>query len=433
MNVNFKAEQTPFRLTTVGAPHQQQNPVGVETQQPPMPQNRPNIIVLPMDRFDNQATQAKKKSNKDEFYKIMGLATSVALTVLIALSLKPMWEGWFKKVNPEELFTQLEDDIIKLDDLPGMKEVKKIFKRKVVFPTKYPELYEKEKLSPSVMMLLTGTQGVGKTNFVYSAAKEVGAKVATIKLSEEGSSYVNGTSINMGNKVRSIIHYCKNNPNQEVFLLLDEIEAIIGKGAQTGDEKLKDIKTLLQLLDDSKKIKNLRIFATTNEMVNPQTGAIGNLDRNAVGRFLPVNIEKPDFEARKAAIKLYLNKHDSCKTFLENEALIDEFAQRTEGYSYRDIVQIKDRAIEQLMELKIEAKEAGKNPDEIILTKEIVTYGLQEFGKTNNNGRIFVDDISEIVGEITPKASAPEAAEVRTGFFKKVMSFFKINSKATEV
>lgn len=427
--ISFKADQQPqLRFAPVGAPYQQ-NPVGIDTQQPPRPQARPNVVVLPMDSFNRQGLQAqqKKKFNWDSFYKFMGLATSLALTALIALSLKPMWGGLFKKTNPEELFTPLKDNIVELSKLPGMDEVKNIFKRKVVNPAKYPELFENEGLEPGVMMLLTGSQGVGKTNFVFSAAKEVGARVATIKLSEEGSTFVNGTSLNMGNKVKNIIYYCKKNPNEEVFLLLDEIEAILSKGAQTGDEKLKDIKTILQILDDAKSVKNLRIFATTNEMVNPQTGAIGNLDRNAVGRFLSVYIKKPDLAARKSAIKMYFMEHKSCKAFAENEALVEEFALRTENYSYRDIVQIKDRAVEKLMELKIEAKEAGRNPDEVILTRDIVMEGLREFAKTNDNGRVFVDDLAEILG----RTNSGNTVE-KTGFFARIKKFFSRKPATTE-
>lgn len=433
MNVNFKAEQTPFRLATAGAPYQQ-NPVGVETQQPPKPQNRPNIIVLPMDRFDSQATQAKKKSRKDEFYKIMGLVTSLALTVLIAISLKPMWEGTFKKAKPEDLFTPIKDDVLKLSELPGMKEVKELFKKKVINPSKYPELFEKEGIQPGMMMLLTGPPGVGKTNFVLSAAKETGAKIMTIKASEEGSKWVHGTSGNIASKVKIAKNYCNNNPQEEVFLLIDELESLGGKFSNDQKHDMEVTKTLLQVLDDIKGTKNLRVFATTNELVNPVTGRVGNIDEALANRMEVLHIDKPDHEARKAALELFFKKFPSAKSFVENNDLLEEFAYRTEGFVYRDLVRIKDRAIESLMNAKITAKEAGNNPDEVILTREIVMDALKKFGKNHNNGRIFTDDIPEFLNSETINSLNRVTAEAKkTTVFHKIKNFFTRNSKTTEV
>lgn len=400
--INFKAQQQgheiKFPLSSVPMPQQAINnvPNNSPVPRPQKTEGQPNIIIMPMpmDTFRQQgAIQPKKRViNSDNLYKAVSLIMMTLLTAIFAISMKPMLQAYFKK-NPNTLFRSYTNDpeITKLSELPGMKEVKEVFQRKVINPMKYTELYEKEALDPGVTMLLTGPQGTGKTNFVYSAAKEVDALVSTIKLSEEGSSYINGTSIQIGEKIKAILSFARKHPEKEIFILLDEIEAIIGKTQFSHDHKIEDIKTILQILDDAKRVKNVRVFATTNERVNPKTGQIGNLDVNAVSRFLRVNVDNPDKLARKDAIKLYLNKHTSCKEFLENADHLDEFAERTEGFSYRDIIQIKDNALEMLMNKKISAKNAGQNPDEIKLSRDIVMDALREFGKTKDNGRIFGD------------------------------------------
>lgn len=401
--INFKAQpqghEIKFPLSSVPMPQQAINnvPNNSPVPRPQKIEGQPNVIIMPMpmDTFRQQgAIQQKKKGllNGDNLYKAVSLAMMAIFTGIFAISMTPTLKTYFRR-GQNSLFTSYTDraDITKLSELPGMKEVKAIFQRKVINPMKHSDLYQKEVLDPGVLMLLTGPQGTGKTNFVYSAAKEVDALVATIKLSEEGSSYVNGTSLQIGAKIKAILAFAKKHPERECFILLDEIEAILSKTAHSGDEKLKDIKTILQVLDDAKKVKNVRIFATTNEIVNMKTGRVGNLDENAVSRFLRVFVDNPDKEARLGALKLYLGKHPSCKEFINNSKLIDEFAERTEGFSYRDLEQIEDRALEILMNKKIAAKDANQNPEEIKLTRDIVMEALREFGKSKDNGRIFGD------------------------------------------
>lgn len=400
--VSFRAQQQgheiKFPLSSVPMPQQTASniPNNTSVPRPQKSEGQPNVIIMPMpmDNFRRQGALQQKKGfiNSDNLYKIVSLAMMAIFTTIFAISMKPTIQAYFRK-NPNALFRSYTNDpeITKLSELPGMKDVKEIFQRKVINPMKNRELYEKEALDPGVTMLLTGPQGTGKTNFVYSAAKEVDALVSTIKLSEEGSSYINGTSIQIGEKIKAILAFARKHPEKEVFILLDEIEAIIGKTQFSHDHKIEDIKTILQILDDAKRVKNVRVFATTNERVNPKTGQIGNLDVNAVSRFLRVNVDNPDKLARKDAIKLYLSKHESCKEFLANADHLDEFAERTEGFSYRDLIQIKDNALEMLMNKKISAKEAGQNPDEIKLTRDLVMDALREFGKSKDNGRIFGD------------------------------------------
>ena len=275
-------------------------------------------------------------------------------------------------------------------------------------------------------MLLTGAPGVGKTNFVYSAAKSTNAKIITIKASEEGSKWAHGTSGNINNKVQVAIDYCHKNPNEEVFLLIDELESLGGKFSNDQKHDTEVTKTLLQIIDDIKGTRNLRVFATTNEIVNPVTGDVGILDSALTSRMDVLPIDKPDFEARKAALKLFFENVPSAKSFAESNTLLEEFAYRTEGFVYRDLVKIKERALETMMDAKIIAREAGKNPDEVILSRDIVMDALRDFGRTHNNGRIFVDDIAELLGR-TNTGNAPEKA----GFFSKIKNFFS-RTKATE-
>lgn len=343
--------------------------------------------------------QTPPRTKMDTVMTASGLVLTLLLTVLMAFNLKPVIAPYLKK-NANKLFKDYSTDpnIYYLHELPGMQKAKELFYQKIVQPTKHSELYQNENVRPSAFFLLWGDPGVGKTNFVYSAAKEVGAKVATIKLSEEGSSYVNGTAIQIHEKAKAIISHAKKNPKQEYFVLIDEIEAILEETHKMGDEKLKDIKTLLQTLDMFKQYKNIRLFATTNSRLNLANGRVGNMNAAAINRFsTKIFIERPDKEAISDAFKLWLKDKPSAQAFVENKETLSDITDKLIGYSYRDLQNIKDLALERMMNLKLEAKEANKPTDGILLTKELMLDAMREYAKTSyDNGRVLAEEIKSV-------------------------------------
>ena len=383
--IGFRAEQT---LRTDGLYQKNANKPADKIDQKVLSDYFIGDTFTPQKTAEPEHSQPKR-TKLDAFISISGLVLTLVLTAVMAFNLKPMITPYLKR-QANNLFKDYKNDpnIYLLDELPGMEKAKEIFYQKVIYPSKYKTLYQQEQVDPSAYILLWGDPGVGKTNFVYSAAKQVGAKVATIKLSEEGSSYVNGTAIQIHEKAKAIISHAKKNPNQEYFVLIDEIEAILEETHKMGDEKLKDIKTMLQTLDMFKPYKNIRIFATTNSSLNTYTGRVGNMNSAATNRFsTKIFIDKPDQKAIKQALNLWLKKHPSAKEFLANESAVKDIAKDLVGYGYRDLQNIKDLALEKMMNLKLNALNTHQDTHQIKLTPELIREALSEYARTSFNNK----------------------------------------------
>ncbi len=351
-------------------------------------QQRPNIMLLPINRQMAMRHQ-EKKFDWDNFYRIAGLTTSIVLTILIGLSLKPMIGRYFKK-SSSDLFKNYKDDatIIDFDKLPGMNDAKKKFIEKVLNPIADKEMYLAEGVEPSLFCILHGPPGTGKTNFVLSAAKKVNAEVAEFRMSEIGSKYMNETSNDMQAKANAIMAHAKKHPDQEYFVVFDEIESMLTeiKKVDSGADQDRQsvIKTFLQIFDGLKKFKNIKIFATTNMTLDKNTGVIGNMNSAAMSRLgTKIFIGNPDKEGIAAALKLYLNKYPSAKELANNDAAIAELTNALENSSYRDITYIIDDALDKMMTLKRNAKKAKKDPNSVKLTKETFMEAIRDFEKNN--------------------------------------------------
>lgn len=341
--------------------------------------------------------QRPTSSKADSIYKWGSLGIMVVLAGLMALSLKPIIGNPFsRKYSLNSLFENYKnnENIITLSKLPGMQEVKHTFQQKVVNPMKYRELFEKEKVEPGMFCILYGPPGTGKTNFVKSAAKEVDAYVATFALSQEGSAFIHTTSTNIEKKSQAIIKHAKHNPDREFFVLFDEVEAILTETTKSyTDESSKDsdeiIRTFLMIMDKFKEYKNIRVFATTNQNLNPTTSIIGNMNSAAMSRFgTKIHVGNPDAEALASAVRLHFEKYPSAQELIKDNDLLEKIGKRLEGYSYRDFEHIRDCALEIMMSKKIKIKEAKGNPDNIKLTESILEEAIQKFAKTKQNPNI---------------------------------------------
>lgn len=378
----------------------------------------------PYDSF-NQTTQnpvvKKNKINADSIYKWGSFAIMVVLAMLIGLSLKPIIGNPFsRKHSLNSLFENYKnnEDIITLSKLPGMDEVKQKFQQKVVNPMKYRELFATENVEPGMFCILYGPPGTGKTNFVKSAAKEVEAYVATFALSQEGSAFIHTTSTNIEKKSRAIIKHAKQNPNREFFVLFDEVEAILTETTKNfTDESSKDsdeiIKTFLMIMDKFKMYKNIRVFATTNQSLNPKTNIIGNMNEAAMSRFgTKIYVGHPDAEALSEAVRLHFSKYPSAQDLIKNKDLLKEIGKKLEGYSFRDLEHIRDSAIEIMMNKKIKVSDAKGDPNSIKLTKEILEKAINGFAQKKHNPNVFAPE----------SANAPQnVAAEKLSFWQKMI------------
>ena len=456
-NVHFGAEQQPvinnYNKETPAQPTVQAQPVTVNNQQTqnkignttgtlpvaqdtfttqsettPRTQNQNTPQRLPYFPMMQLQRQQNKKFDWDNFYRIAGLVVSVAIAILFAISVKPIMSTFGKKhASAGSLFENYTHDksIITLSKLPGMEEAKTQFQQKVINPVKYKGIFEAEKREPNMACILYGEPGTGKTNFVKSAAKETDANVAVFALSQEGSAYMYQTSVNLKAKADAIISHANKNPDREYFVLFDEIESILSEASNLDSSsaisRQEVTKTFLQVMDLFKKYKNIKVFATTNMTLNPNTGVIGNMNPAAMSRFgTKIYIGNPDKGAIENALKLYLNEHPSARNFLKNKEDVSEIAEALEGASYRDITNIINDAIDEMIQLKIDTARMKKNPDTVKLTKEILVNSIIHFNNTNK--RLNVEALERILERYRgncPPNPFRELAEVITNIHPK--------------
>ena len=189
-------------------------------------------------------------------------------------------------------------------------------------------------------------------------------------------------------KADAIIAHAKKNPDQEYFVLFDEVESILSeiKNPTSGadHERAITIKTFLQIMDDFLPYKNIKVFATTNMTRNSNTGNIGNMNPAAMNRFgTKIYVGNPDIEAIESALKLYLGEHPMAKKLLENKEDIAEIAASLLNSSYRELNNIIKNAVNKTMKQKINAVIKGKNPKNTVLTKETFMEAIRDFERTN--------------------------------------------------
>ena len=71
-----------------------------------------------------------------------------------------------------------------MEDVAGLDEVKREFRRKLIMPTQRPDLYERYRLQQSGGTLLYGPPGTGKTLMARAVAGELDAAFFTASVSD---------------------------------------------------------------------------------------------------------------------------------------------------------------------------------------------------------------------------------------------------------
>lgn len=190
---------------------------------------------------------------------------------------------------------------------------------------KKSEILLKNNLQPTRSAIFTGKPGLGKTISAQWLAQELGLPFFVLDLTTVMSSYLGKTGANL----RAALDYAKKN---ECVLLLDEIDSIAKKRGDASDvgELKRLVTVILQEIENWP--NNSLLLAATNhpELLDP-----------AIWRRFDhvVEFNTPNFDLRKKAIKLFLNKDSKKLT-----KWIDLLAFMYEGQSLSEI----ERAINQI-------------------------------------------------------------------------------------
>jgi len=259
--------------------------------------------------------------------------------------LKPL--GGYMGYNSEwrELAQVIQRDIysqnpnVTWDDIIGLEDCKRLLKEAVVYPIKYPQLFQGI-LSPWKGLLLYGPPGTGKTLLAKAVATECGTTFFNISASSIVSKW-RGDSEKL---VRVLFELARFHAPSTIFI--DELESLMSQRGSTGGggehEGSRRMKTeLLVQMDGLSKTDDLVfLLAASNLPWELDHAMLRRLEKRIL-------VDLPTLEARRAMFHHHLPPVVSSREGgleLLSELDYDNLGMKTDGYSGSDIKLVSKEA-----------------------------------------------------------------------------------------
>ncbi|HEC75883.1 MAG TPA: AAA family ATPase [Thermoplasmatales archaeon] len=238
----------------------------------------------------------------------------------------------FKSMMPSAMREVIiETPNVKWEDIGGLQKAKQQLREAVEWPMKYNELFHHMDAQPPKGILLYGPPGTGKTLLAKAVATESEANFISVKGPEFLSKWVGESE----KAVRETFR--KARQAAPCIIFFDEIDAIAPSRGDVGDSHVTErvISQLLTELDGLEELRDVTVIAATNrpDIIDPALLRPGRFDRL-------IYIPPPDKEARKEIFKIHTKKKPLAK-----DVNIEEFAEKTEGYTGADIAAICNEAV----------------------------------------------------------------------------------------
>lgn len=227
---------------------------------------------------------------------------------------------------------------IKLDDVAGLDEVKKVIRDDVINVMSHPEVYERFGVNGGGGVLMYGPPGNGKTFIAKAIAGELDAAFFAVDSSQIKDKYVGETEKNM----RRLFEEATKHPRAVIFL--DEVDALLQK---RGNQKVNLVTQFLILADGIAKNEDcmLLLLGATNKPWNIDPAAL------RPGRFgKQIYVGLPDEAARQAIIDYSLNAVP-----VEDDFEAASVSRGLEGFSGADIAELCQRAKKAAIARQIES------------------------------------------------------------------------------
>ena len=211
-------------------------------------------------------------------------------------------------------------------DVGGQDELIKELKRSILFPIKYPEMYETFDVNKG--FILYGPPGTGKTHIARALANEADAHFESLNGLEMEGKFVGDTELNW----RELFEKAKQ--KQPSIIFIDEIDAVGRKRGgvdEHGDKALDQILTLISDLDQSK--DNIFIIGATNNFKALDKALIrsGRLSKH-------LEVKLPDLDGVRQIFDIHSAKKPLDNN-LDKDALIKRlYDLRTSGGDIRYII-----------------------------------------------------------------------------------------------
>ena len=204
----------------------------------------------------------------------------------------------------------------------GMEELKQKMREEVIEPLHNPEEYHRYGVTIPNGMLLYGPPGCGKTFFAKHFAEEVGFNFMCITPATLKSRYVNATQENIAKMFKEA------EENAPTVIFIDEMNELVPNrdDGNVYEMSRSAVNEMLAQMDRTGE-KGVFIIGATNypNMIDPAILRAGRLDKKYY-------VGVPDFEARIALFKLYLEKRP-----YDFGLDYSQLADMTQGYVSADI------------------------------------------------------------------------------------------------
>lgn len=209
---------------------------------------------------------------------------------------------------------------IRLKDVAGLDEVKRVIQEDLLDAVQFEDAYRKLKIPSGGGALMYGPPGNGKTFMAKAIAGELDAAFFTVSGADMKDKYVGETEKNMRLLFEAAAEY------DRAVVFIDEIQAILSR---RGREKVSAVDQFLVMTDGVKERKNmLLILGATN-----YPWMLDDAVFRRLGKLIYVGM--PDAPARKKIFQLQFDGVPTAPDFP-----YDEFALLSDRFSGADIARI---------------------------------------------------------------------------------------------
>ena len=215
---------------------------------------------------------------------------------------------------------------VTFNQVGGQDELIKELKRSILYPIKYPEMYESFDVNKG--FILYGPPGTGKTHIARALANEAEANFISLNGLEMESKWVGESEENWRNLFEEA------RQKQPSILFIDEIDAIGKSRGGTdvhGDKTLNQLLTLISDLDQSK--DNIYVIGATNNFkaLDKALTRSGRLSKH-------LEAKKPDLDGVRQIYKIHSANKPIDKDIDEETLIKRMFELNASGADIRYII-----------------------------------------------------------------------------------------------
>ena len=252
-----------------------------------------------------------------------------------------------KDKKSESKFAESAVPSTTFDDIAGLEDVKQAVMYKVIYPQKFPEVYEMFKKRTGGGILLYGLPGTGKTLIAEAIAHETGATFFSVKCSDLGSKWFGETEQN----IRDVFESARACESAVIFF--DEIEAYATSRRENSamERSVPEFLAQMQGVGASEERNKILIIGATNKPWKLD-GAFLRPGRFDEKIYVPL----PDEKSRRNIIDGRLIGVPT-----EEDLDVDKFVGLTEGYNGADVDYLCEKAKENaIRRVILDANESKK-------------------------------------------------------------------------